>query len=170
MKIVLIGYMGSGKSTIGLKLATCLGLSFYDLDTYITETLGKEIPEIFREKGELFFRLEETKLLQQLLMRQDDLVLATGGGTPCYGRNMDLMQELADRVIYLKVAPAELVKRLAPEKENRPLLQPLNLSDMPEFIAKHLFERSRYYSRAQLTVDGTGKNPDALVTEICALL
>ncbi len=170
MKIVLIGYMGSGKSTIGRLLAECIGLPFCDLDAYISKALGADIPEIFKEKGEVFFRRNETKLLKQVLTEQNGLVLATGGGTPCYGNNMEVLLENADRVIYLRVALQELVERLAPEKEQRPLLQPLRSEDLPEFIAKHLFERNTYYTRAHIVVDGTAKRPDTIVREIRVLL
>ena len=88
MKIVLIGYMASGKSTIGKILAKELNLSFIDLDHYISDREQMSIPEIFNQKGEIYFRKIETKCLLEVLEKEQEFILSLGGGTPCYGNNM----------------------------------------------------------------------------------
>ena len=91
MKIVLLGYMGSGKTTIGMKLAEFLDFDFLDLDHYIEEAEGVSIAEIFQSKGEIYFRKKEHDYLKKILSNKKDFVLSTGGGTPCYGVNMDVI-------------------------------------------------------------------------------
>lgn len=166
MKIVLVGYMGSGKTTIGKELAKELNLSFLDLDSYIEETLNKTISDIFLEKGEIFFRKKEYELLKKLLDEKNDFVLSTGGGTPCYSGNMEVINESDAYSIYLKLSIGSLINRLSSEKENRPLIKNLSNEQLPEFIGKHLFERSNYYSKANTTLVCDGKSPLSIVTEI----
>ena len=95
MKITLLGYMGSGKSTVGKELAHALHIPFKDLDDYIIEKEGMSIKEIFQEKGEIYFRLQESRYLKELLHAKEDLVLALGGGTPCYADNMNAIKKEA---------------------------------------------------------------------------
>jgi len=127
MKIVLLGYMGSGKSSIGEKLALALGYDFYDLDEEIEKDEGQSVSEIFGEQGEIQFRKKEALLLRKMLVNKDNLVLATGGGTPCYAGSMDYLLREVDKVItiYLKPSLHVLVKRLFSEKTNRPLIKHL---------------------------------------------
>ena len=148
MKIVLLGYMGSGKSTVGKQLAAHLGLRFIDLDSYIEEKLNTTIPELFRTKGEIFFRLKEHKLLKEVLEDQEDIVISLGGGTPCYSNNMDLVLENTPNVFYLKLSIPALAARLQDEKLQRPLISHLPDEELPEFIGKHLFERNPFYNQA----------------------
>ncbi len=166
MKIVLVGYMGSGKSTVGKLLAAASQLEFIDLDDYISHKLDASIATIFSEKGELFFRKSEHKFLKKLLKSNSDMVLATGGGTPCYSGNMDLMLQQADHVIYLKLSIPELIRRLYKEKEHRPIISHLSAKEMPDFIGKHLFERSHCYSRANHTISCNGKSGETIVAAI----
>nr|WP_299340080.1 shikimate kinase [Allomuricauda sp.] len=168
MKVVLVGYMASGKSSVGKLLANELKVPFLDLDTFIEEEVGMPIPRIFEEKGEIFFRKLEYKLLNQVLMENDSLVLSTGGGTPCYGTNMDSILQNSDLAVYLQLSIPALVKRLVVEKEDRPLVRHLNEEDLPEFIGKHLFERRPFYSQAQLTVNSDEKSLEQIVAEIKA--
>lgn len=170
MKVVLIGYMGSGKSTIGLALSKKIKLSFYDLDEYIEKCEKKSITRIFKEDGEIHFRKKEHEYLQKLLNGNDKMVLATGGGAPCYAGNLDVMLKATPNVIYLKVSIMELVKRLYPCKSKRPLIAHLTKDAMPEFFGKHLFERNNIYSKANHTIDCDGKSVEKIITEIKALL
>ena len=170
MIVVLLGYMGSGKSSVGRALSTDLGLKFVDLDTAITEKVNMDIPQIFSEKGELFFRKLETEVLKQLLGQQTDLVLALGGGTPCYGNNMDIVSSHTDNSFYLKLSISGLVNRLVKEKEQRPLIKDISDEALPEFIGKHLFERSPFYSRANHTIAIEHQNIDVISKQIRALL
>lgn len=170
MKIVLVGYMGSGKSTVGKLLAKELDYTFLDLDEVLENRMGSSISDIFMSRGEVFFRKEEHRLLKDVLTESSSFVLSTGGGTPCYSGNMDSMLQLADAVFYLKVSIPGLVKRLMKEKEQRPLIRNINDADLPEFIGKHLFERNNYYLRADHIIECDNRDPVQIVREIVGLL
>ncbi|WP_394746682.1 shikimate kinase [Spongiimicrobium salis] len=170
MKIVLVGYMGSGKTTIGKLLAEALNVKFIDLDHYIEKQLGASIAELFQKKGEIFFRKKEHEYLNRVLQDEEDVVLATGGGTPCYAGNMDTALKFADHVIYLKLTIGELAARLSLEKATRPLIASISEEDMPEFIGKHIFERSPFYSKATHTIQCGTKTPEAILEDISAVL
>ena len=170
MKIVLVGYMGSGKTTIGKLLANKLKVSFLDLDEVIEQGLEDSISNIFNGKGEIFFRKKEHEYLIDVLSKKEKLILSTGGGTPCYSGNMETMLNLADHVFYLKVSIPGLVKRLLLEKEHRPLIKNIDNGDLPEFIGKHLFERNNFYLKANHIIECDDKDPETLVAEIQELL
>ncbi|WP_435625116.1 shikimate kinase [Flagellimonas sp.] len=166
MKVVLVGYMASGKSVIGQSLAKSLDLDFVDLDGYIENQMGKTIPEIFSEKGEIFFRKKEYEYLQELLQNKTPMVLSTGGGTPCYGNNMQAILDTSDLSVYLQLSIPILVERIKLEKDSRPLVQNIDDADLPEFIGKHLFERRSYYARAKETIICDGKSVGEITNEI----
>lgn len=166
MKIVLLGYMGSGKSTVGRLLAQKLGSSFIDLDVYIEDRLGKNISGIFEDHGEIFFRKKEHEFLKEILEKEENLVLSLGGGTPCYSNNMELVLEYTPNVFYLRLSIAKLAERLKSEKDHRPLIRHLPDIELPEFIGKHLFERSPFYNQATYILDADRLNEEALLTEI----
>lgn len=166
MKIVLVGYMGSGKSTVGKLLAKDLNLSFLDLDNYMEQKLQKSIPTIFKEKGEIYFRKMEHLLLTEILKDKENFVLSTGGGTPCYSGNMETILEGTNDVFYLKLSIMALVQRLTPEMAGRPLIKNLSQEELPEFIGKHLFERNPYYTMANQAIICDGKDPAEIAGEI----
>ena len=166
MKIVLLGYMGSGKSTIGRRLAKSLNMPFIDLDHYLEEAIGLSIPQIFEQHGELYFRRKEHELLKELLAKETDFVLSLGGGTPCYAGNMDLVLQHTQNVFYLDVSIDELVRRLTRGKQHRPMISHLPDEELPEFIGKHLFERRPFYSQAPHIVKADNKDRDQLASEI----
>lgn len=168
MKFFLMGYMGAGKSTIGKNLAAFLGIEFYDLDTEIERQENMPVPELFRKKGEIYFRKKEKQVLENFLNLKDNLVLGLGGGTPCYGENSKLIEEAKDVVsIYLKANPNFLADRLFDEKETRPLIAHLNTFDeLQDFVRKHLFERTFYYAQADKIIDIENKSPETIVREI----
>ena len=116
MKIVLLGYMASGKSSIGRRLSKKLSLRFLDLDDYIIEKEKMSISEIFKNKGEVYFRLIENKYLKEVLNFEDDFILALGGGTPCYANNMHLIKNSDAVSFYLQSSVKSLVKRLLKRK------------------------------------------------------
>ena len=169
MELVLLGYMASGKSTISKKLAKILDVDFIDLDDYISEKEGDTIKNIFKNKGEIYFRIQENKYLNELLNGEKNIVLAIGGGTPCYSNNMDLINKKATS-IYLKATLNSLYTRLIQEKSERPLVSELNNDKLKEYIAKHLFERAPFYERANYTISIDDKSIEDIIEEIQHLI
>lgn len=170
MKIVLLGYMGSGKSTIGRLLAERLDHSFVDLDEHLEKAEGMSIAQIFDKKGEIYFRKKESHYVSELLTDCNDIILSLGGGTPCYGNNMGHILELTASVFYLKVSVNELNTRLLSEKSERPLIKNVDDEDLPEFIGKHIFERGRFYQKANYTIECDNKEPKIIASEIVEIL
>ena len=166
MKIVLVGYMGSGKSTIAKLLSKKLNINFIDLDEYIEKKLKSTVSTIFEEKGEIYFRKMEHKYIQEIMDKKDSLILSTGGGTPCYSNNMDAINAKSSNVFYLKLSINELVERLILEKNNRPLIKNVANEELSEFVGKHLFERSYYYLQARHIIACDKKTPEQIVNEI----
>ncbi len=167
MKTVLLGYMASGKSTIGKILATEVGVPFIDLDHYIEAQENKTVTEIFNEKGEIYFRLQEHKYLKELLNSKDSFILSLGGGTPCYANNMDLLNSSENTIsFYLKATIKTLVDRLNNQQDQRPLVANLSPNELKEFIAKHLFERSFYYEQAAHNIYIDEKEIATIVSDI----
>ncbi|MDM9632658.1 shikimate kinase [Robiginitalea aurantiaca] len=166
MLIVLLGYMGSGKSTVGKALAERLNLPFTDLDTAIEEESGTTIPELFQNKGELYFRKLEHEILVGFLESGQDRVLSLGGGTPAYAGNMDRVVRATPNSFYLQHSIPSLVGRLVREKAQRPLIAHLPDSELPEFIGKHLFDRGPYYLKASHTLVSSDKLLEELLDEI----
>ena len=149
MSVFLIGYMCSGKSTIGNGLSTIMNIPFFDLDSMIEKQTGFTIDNIFQEKGEHFFREQEHSILTNLNLDSKSII-AAGGGTPCFFDNHNFMKKMGSTV-YLKVTPNELCNRLQLD-DKRPLLfnNKLNLKD---FINKQLLEREKYYQMSNYTIE-----------------
>lgn len=168
MKIFLAGYMGSGKSLIGKKLAETLQYDFIDLDDHIEILKSQTIHEIFEQKGELFFRRLESRVLTDVLQEPANLVVSLGGGTPCYGNNLDLIKKSSEtKTVYLKASVENLTSRLFAEKLHRPVISHLKTREaLEEFIRKHLFERAFYYNQADLIINVDQKNPEEIVREL----
>ena len=120
-RIILIGYMGAGKTTIGKVLAREMGMEFYDLDNYIEDRFHQKIPDIFAEKGEEGFREIERKMLHEVA-EFEDVIISCGGGTPCFFDNMDYMNTRGETV-FLDAAPSVLKEHLKMGKTVRPLIQ-----------------------------------------------
>ncbi len=158
--------MGSGKSTVGKLVAKHLKINFLDLDEYIETAEGKSIDQIFLDHGEIYFRKKEFFYLNEILNSNSSFLLSTGGGTPCYGNNMEAIIKATKNNIYLKVSLNELVKRVLGEKAHRPLIANITDTDLPEFIGKHLFERSFYYNQAGIKISCDNKSPEELAVEI----
>lgn len=170
--IVLLGYMGSGKSAVGKKLATHTNALFIDLDAYIEEKEGKKIADIFAEKGEIYFRKLESKYLKEVLLTEENIVLSLGGGTPCFAGNMEVVNLSVNTVsLYLQTSIATLAERLFPERQKRPLISHIETKEMlTEFIGKHLFERLSFYTLASHSISTDNKDINAIVQEIKKLL
>ena len=163
--------MGSGKSTVGKALANELKLSFVDLDHAIENEIGMSIRDFFEASGELKFRRLENEVLKKVLRENSDMILSTGGGTPCYGNNLDLLKSTSNtKVFYLKASIKTLTERLLSEKDTRPLIESIGDNDLPEFIGKHLFERSNFYLQAHHVVDIDQKSVETIAKEIIELL
>ncbi len=146
-RILLIGYMGTGKTTLGRALAEALGLTFIDLDIFIEERYHKSISQIFAERGEDEFRRIEQRILHEV-GEFENVIISTGGGTPCFFDNIDYMNSLGTTV-YLKVPIERLFIRLSIARKQRPLLKDKNDEELRSFIAEQLDRREPYYSRAQ---------------------
>lgn len=151
--IVLLGYMGCGKSTIGKLLASRAGVQFIDFDDFIEKNEGKSISAIFQQHGEVYFRKKEHQYLNDLLHSAPDAVISLGGGTPCFGNNMDLLLESKAKVVYLKAKIETLTQRLLKEKAHRPLIKDIPDAELEEFIRKHLFERNFFYLQAPVKIE-----------------
>lgn len=150
-RIIIVGYMGAGKTTVGKMLAKDLGLQFYDLDWYIEERMRKTVPQIFAERGEDGFREVERRLLHEAA-EFEDIVLSCGGGTPCFFDNMEYMNSRGDTV-YLKADPEVLYAHLKMGKVERPLLKNKTPEQMKEFIKEQLSRREQYYLQAKNVLD-----------------
>jgi|TARA_B100000809_G_scaffold60487_1_gene57052 shikimate kinase len=170
MKIVLLGYMASGKSTIGREISKKLNMKFIDLDDYISKREKSSILEIFKVKGEIYFRRIESLYLSEILNSKDSFILSVGGGTPCYSNNMELILNSETSSIYIKASIKTLAARLASEKNKRPLVAELENDKLIEFVAKHLFERRFFYEQASITLNTEDKSIEEITTEIRILL
>ena len=150
-RIYLIGYMASGKSTVGKELAKQQGWTFIDLDELIMNRSGLSIPEIFRRYGEGIFRqLESSALVSTLEMKKT--VIATGGGAPCYNDNMDIIKQ-SGTSIFLKGSINTIVKRLQEDTSVRPIIKEKNEEELQSFIEEHLVERMSFYNQADFTIN-----------------
>lgn len=167
-RIFLIGYMGAGKTTIGKDLASLLGLSFIDLDWYIEERYHKKISDLFEAEGESGFRLIERKMLKEVSQFENVLV-ATGGGTPCFFDNMDYMN-LVGKTIYLKVTEEELADRLEVAKASRPLIADKNREELIHFIANTINKREPFYLRSQIVFKAETMNTKDEIQKIISQL
>jgi len=151
MNIFLIGMMGSGKSSIGKPLAKIFENKFIDTDIEIEHKYQKKVNQLFLEEGEDSFRNKEKQLLSEIKIH-DNLVIATGGGFPCFNDNIDIMNELGITV-YLKAAPAFLASRLKSKKQERPLIASLNDEELVNYLDQLLHEREKFYNKAKLHIE-----------------
>lgn len=150
-RIILIGYMGAGKTTLGKVLARETGLQFFDLDSYIEDRFHKKVPQIFAERGEEAFRDIERRMLHEVA-EFEDVVISCGGGTPCFFDNMDYMNQQGS-TIYLKAEPHVLQSHLKMGKTIRPLIQGKSPEELDAFIRESLAAREPFYSKAKHTID-----------------
>lgn len=153
MRIFLIGYMGSGKTTIGREVAKRLNLSFVDMDAHIESQQFKTVAEIFAEQGEDKFRELEQKCLMEV-SEYENVVISTGGGAPCFFNNMEIMKS-AGETFYLNLNPKVLSDRLKTTAiHKRPILASYEGDDLEKFIASALQKREPFYNRAKFVVSG----------------
>ncbi len=150
-RIILIGYMGAGKTTVGKALAKELRMPFYDLDWYIESRMHKTVKAIFDERGEAGFRKIEHNMLHEVA-EFEDIIISCGGGTPCFFDNIDYMNRQGETV-YLKATPEVLYGHLKMGKTIRPLLLNKTADEVQVFIREQLAQREPYYSRAKHVLD-----------------
>ena len=157
--------MGSGKTLVSKELSILNNFKIFDLDTEISKQNNRSITEIFKEKGEIFFRKTEKEVLEKILSTEKNIILSLGGGTPCYYNNIDSINEKTISV-FLKTNVKTLAQRLSSEKDKRPLIQNISNEDLPEFIAKHLFERNPFYNQAKITINTDNLSAIEIAEEI----
>ena len=150
-RIILIGYMGAGKTTVGKALSKELGIPFYDLDWYIESRRRKTVPQIFAELGEEGFRQIERNMLHEVA-EFEDVIISCGGGTPCFFDNIDYLNQQG-QVVYLRCEPEVLQKHLMMGKTERPLLKGKSPEELNAFIREQLEKREPFYTKAQYTLD-----------------
>lgn len=161
MRIFLLGFMGCGKSTIGKALAKKMCFDFIDLDNYITKKEGMSINQIFDKKGELSFRkMEEMALFE--IYRKDNIVVATGGGTPCFFENIQNILEKG-KSVYLKVEAEELKEILQDQQNQRPLIRNKSNKELLSFISSTLLEREQYYNQADFIIEGKNRSLEVIL-------
>lgn len=171
MKIILLGYMGSGKSTIGKLLSKVLGYTFIDFDEYIEQKEGTTIQELFKQKGEIYFRKQESTYLAALLANEENMVVSLGGGTPCYSNNMEqILKATYTKAIYLKASIKTLTERLLKNRAKRPMISHVNDHELYEFVAKHLFERRNFYQQTKWQIIVDEKSVYEVVDELKMML
>lgn len=171
-RIFLIGYMGAGKTTLGKVLAARLGLSFVDLDLFIESRYHRSVSQLFAEKGEAVFRRIEKTMLEEVGTFEDVLV-STGGGTPCFYNNMEYMNRMG-QTIFLEVPVDELAARLELCKSTRPILRDKSGDQLRRFIGETLEIRQPYYDCAQIRFDAakmiTEQDVEALASKLVDIL
>jgi shikimate kinase len=150
--VYLTGFMGSGKTTLGRKLAALLKYRFIDLDSEIEKREGRSVSSIFSDTGEKYFRRVESEVLRSI-GGEGNLVIAAGGGTPCYGYNLDYMKSTGVTV-YLKMSAGAIVSRLGVGISSRPLLKGLTGDDLLKYVEEKIREREPYYLKSAIVFDG----------------
>lgn len=150
--VILIGFMGAGKSTLGKKLANAMDVAFIDADLSIEAQQGMSIGEIFAKHGEQYFRELEREFIHNLYSYHNPFVLATGGGMPCSQANMLSLRELGV-TFYLHRSPKELAHRLKNAKSERPLIESMQAEELEDYIYGKLGEREEFYRKADFILD-----------------
>ena len=169
--IILIGYMGCGKTVVGKCFAKRKSYDFIDLDEFIETNENTSISKLFA-RGELDFRKKERFYLEKLLSQNLQVIISLGGGTPCYFDNINyIIQKEGFKTVYLKTSPKILASRLFEERNYRPIIAHLDTTeDLEEFIAKHLFERVPFYTMAEHQISTNNRSIEDLVDQLEKLL
>lgn len=150
-RIILIGYMGSGKTTVGKALSKETGMMFYDLDWYIESRMRKTVAQIFAEKGEEGFRKIEHNMLHEVA-EFENVIISCGGGTPCFFDNIDYINQQGE-VVYLKATPEVLYRHLLMGKTERPLIKNKTPEELIAYITEQIAKREEFYNKARYTLD-----------------
>jgi shikimate kinase len=170
MIVFLVGYAGSGKSSLGKRLARRLGVRFVDTDKLVEESVGASIPDIFHYEGEEYFRIAERRAVESLANEGMDLVVATGGGLPTWRDNMEWLVR-SGVTIYLRRTPEQILSRLSPYgRQKRPKFRGLNDEELLSYMRANLAEREPVYERATVTVDCSKVGDDEIVAMLSGFL
>jgi shikimate kinase len=149
MRVFLIGFMGSGKTHWGKILSRQTGLPYFDLDEVIVAAEKKSIQQLFHDNGEEYFRIKEQEVLEALSEDHDNIIISTGGGTPCFFNNIDFMKQQG-KVVWLNTSVDILLERLLRQKHSRPLIKNISDGELKSFIVKKLQDRKMYYEQAHV--------------------
>jgi shikimate kinase len=168
MNIYLIGFMGSGKSSTGRKIAASLCWTFADTDKLVEEQEGASVPDIFAQKGEEYFRMAESRALKTV-SGKSRTVVACGGGTPCSSDNIEIMRSTGVTV-YLKLPVEALTSRLRKSRTVRPLLQGAGEEELTARVQELLARRTEWYEMADLILDGVRDTPEEMTSHIAGLV
>ena len=166
MRVYLVGFMGSGKSTVGKKLANSIKYNFIDLDKFIESHTFKTIPEIFEQKGEAEFRKLENKYLKEV-SEFENVIISTGGGVPCFAENVEVMKQHGI-IVYLQLDNISLANRLSHSKQHnsRPLLKNIPTDGLVDYISTKMQEREPFYQKADITINTLSLSVDDLVEKL----
>lgn len=166
MTLFLVGYAGSGKSSLGKRLARRLGIGFVDTDKRVEQMVGATIADIFHYEGEEYFRRSEREAVEAIVEREGDVVVATGGGLPTWGDNMSRLNECGT-TIYLRRSPEQILSRLTDYgRQKRPMFRGKSDEELLQFMHEQMAVREPYYAAAHITVECTAMNDDDVVEYI----
>ena len=168
--VILVGYAGSGKSSLAKRLAKALGVGCVDTDALVEQSVGATIADIFHYEGEEYFRRSEREVLDSLVADNYKGIVATGGGLPAWGDNMERLNTMGT-TIYLQRSPEQILSRLsAYGREKRPMFRGKSDEELLEFMHEHIAQREPYYTKAHIVVDCNTMSDDAVVNYITELL
>lgn len=165
MIFYLTGYMGCGKSSIGRETAKRAGYRFVDTDREVEKMRGRTVAEIFEREGEEAFRASEREVLQRIAAEGENVIVATGGGAPCHGNNMEMMNATG-KTIYLKLSPEKLVRRLKPGQTHRPKLSGMDRTQMLKYIEQSLPLREEIYLRSSMVIGCDTLSDDSICRHV----
>lgn len=164
MRIFLVGFMFSGKSTVGKKLASIMGYDFIDTDKYYEDKYKISIFDFFEKFGEEMFRKFEHEILKELVVK-DNVIISTGGGLPCFNENMELINDKGIS-IYLEMPFKAIINRQKNSKQKRPLLQNKTQEEIEEYLKDLLTKREPIYQKSKITIDAQNIDFTALKTSL----
>ena len=170
MILFLVGYAGSGKSTLGRHLARRLSCQVIDTDKRVEQMVGASVADIFHYEGEEYFRQAEREALESALSSGDTLIISTGGGLPTWRDNMEWMNGVGV-TIYLKRTPEQILSRLsAYGREKRPMFRGKSDEELLEFMREQMAMREEYYAKSKISIDCTSMSDDAAVEYIANIV
>jgi len=162
--VYLVGFMGCGKTEVGKKISKKLNLEFIDTDFEIENKHSNSINNLFKDKGEEFFRKEETKLIKEIA-KLNNKIIATGGGLPNFNKNLNLLEE-SGLIIYLRYSVNNLFNQLVKNSNKRPLIKDFNKNELKKFIETTLNKREKIYKKSHKIIECDYKSENEILREI----